>query len=479
MPKVLALLLAATVLCASACTDDVDSPPGEPESSRNTGCDPALDEVFREWADAGFSGTIAITTADEVTCEAAYGEADPGAGTPNTPGTVFGIGSITKAFTAAAIYDLVDEGVLSLDDRAGDLVPALTGPVADATVQLLLLHTSGITGSIGEDHEPLSKAEAVAALSQLEQVAEPGAEYLYSNAGYSLLALIIEQTSGMTYREHTMAEILTPEGASPAGGFWDGEPAAPGPRAVGTHDDGSTGVDGSFAGPHWALEGNGALAMTVPELAEWTRALFTGEVVSPASAEAIATPSFHLGADASETPGWVAFDRSRFGEPVIASAGGGGEVGHNAVVAWLPDSQRVVAMASNRWEITAEDLLQEIAPALVAGDPLPRPEGADPLQDDEGDEDLDPEEVAEHEALVLELLAGETQAGRQELELLEEELGLVGDVELVGTVSEDGELRTYVTLEAEDGPTLAWYAVDGGGGVQAVEITDDLPAELD
>src|SRR3546814_20068564 len=63
-------------------------------------------------------------------------------------------------------------------------------------------------------------------------------DFLYSNAGYTLLALVVEETAGMTYRDQLASEILPlPDGRS-AGGFWAGEPAAPGPRAGGYLEDG-------------------------------------------------------------------------------------------------------------------------------------------------------------------------------------------------------------------------------------------------
>src|SRR5690606_9337117 len=123
-------------------------------------------------------------------------------------------------------------------------------------------------------------------------------------------------------------------GGEAAGGFWDGEPAAPGPRAVGHLDDGSAGRRGDFAGPHWALSGNGDLAMSMPALAEWVRA----------------HPPRKAG---GRVPGWAALDESAYGEPVLAAAGGGGDIGHEAVVAWLPRSGRVIAVATNTPAVTA------------------------------------------------------------------------------------------------------------------------------
>lgn len=504
----------------AACTSDADEPSSdEGAAPRPSTCDPPLDRAFRAWAEEGFSGSVAISTAGRFDCVAGYGVADASTEEPVTDETVFGIGSVTKAFTAAAVLHLVDDGRLSLDDRVGDVVPGLGGPVADATLRQLLLHTSGLTGSHGEDHRPLGHDEAVAAIGRLELAFPPGTDHLYSNAGYTLLALAVEAASGSTYRAYTVDEVLTLPDGQVLGGFWDGEPAAPGPRAVGVLDDGGTGEPGDFAGPHWALDGNGGLAMTTRELATWTRALFRGEIVSAASTEVIATPGVDTGDGTGETPGWVALDASILGEAALATAGGGGDVGHDAVVAWFPDSDRVVAMASNTTEVTAEELLEAVAPALLAGDELPRPtpsvggvdaeraaatvgsyelpsggvfdvsardgrlliaaHGPDavttlfPLSEASG---FTARDVERHEAATLDLLAGTTQAGRDELEAVEADLGSIDHVEVEGTIVADGELRTYVTLNAGDRHELIWYALDDEGAVGAAEFVDEPPS---
>jgi CubicO group peptidase (beta-lactamase class C family) len=479
-------------------------------------CTPELDEAFTAWAQVGFSGTVAISTRGEFDCLAAYGTADAAAGTPNTVATVFAIGSVSKAVTAAAVFALVDDGALALSDRAGDLVPGLGGPVAGVTVEQLLLHTSGLTGDHGEDHQPLDREAAVAAIGGLGQAFAPGTAYLYSNAGYTLLAVIVEEVSGVGYREFMASRVLTLPGGTVAGGFWDGDPAAAGPRAIGVLDDGGRGQAGDFPGPHWALAGNGDLAMTARDLAAWTHALFTGRVVSPDAAAALAAPTFDHGDGTAETPGWVALDASAFGEPVVASSGGGGDTGHNAVVAWLPDSERVIALASNTPEVTAEDLVQAVGPALVAGDELPRPDGpsgdVDPAEmaalegtyslstggrfevaaHEDGlavtaagpgavsalfplPDGVTPDDAAAHEARVEELLAGDTEEGREELAALEADFGPIGDIELVGTIVDGGELRTYVTVTAGGEPLIGWYALDEAGGIAAVDVGDRGP----
>ena len=517
-------VLLAAALATSGCTDGGASDPDHrtttaaPDTAA-TDCDPALDARLGAWERAGFSGTITISTDGGFECRAGYGWGDRATRTANTSDTVFSIGSISKAVTAAAIYALVDAGRLSLLARAGELVPGLEGPAARATVRQLLLHTSGLTGSHGADHRPLSRRAAVTAIGRLALAFPPGSDYAYSNAGYTLLALIIDEVAPHGYRRYIASRILTLPGGDVAGGFWEGEPAAPGPRAVGYLDSGRTHQLGDFAGPHWALAGNGDLAMTMPDLATWTYALFTGRIVSAASTDALGRPGFDHGDGTSETPGWVAVDRSIYGEPLLTAAGGGGDIGHDVVVGWLPESGRVVTVASNTAAITAGDLVRVIAPALIAGRPIPKPRvpaiDIDPAElrsvvgayelPHGGSYDVTRRgkdltitahgpravaslfppppgvtdvELARHEMRVAALLAGETRQGRQERRALESEVGGPIDVDVIGTIVDDGELRTYVEVRSGRSAMLAWYAVDEVGGVAAVELATTPPTLL-
>ncbi|MFI7037148.1 serine hydrolase [Microbispora rosea] len=515
---VIALLTAA---CAAA-PGRLARTPGAPA------CDPRMDAAFTAWAAAGFSGSIAILKDGAFECRAAYGMADAAARRPNTPETVFSIGSVTKAVTAAAILRLADEGKLSLDDRVGKILPRLRGPVAEATVRQLLLHTSGLNGTHGDDYERLSPDEALAAIGRLKLAFPPGTGYVYSNSGYTLLALVVEHLSDRGYRGYLGSAVLRLPGGRVAGGFWDGRPAAPGPRAVGYLDDGRPGHQGGFSGPYWGLEGNGGLAMTTPDLASWTHALFTGQVVTPASAALAARPGWPLGDGRSETPGWVAYDPSLYGERFLSAAGGGGDVGHNTVVAWVPAQRRAVAIASNTASntagITAEALLKAVGPALLAGRPLPTPPaaarggdlgaivgtyrldgggrfqvaaeggkltvsatGADAVRaltsPGEGGTESGSTGAGStgaalraHEQRVLALLNGQTQEGRRERASLEKAFGAVSGLSLAGTITQGADTRTYVVLTTGKGPVLGWYAVNDQGGVQAAEVPAKPPA---
>ena len=513
----LALVASLLALPLAACTSDTEDPPAEPTAAVDpdaASCPAGLAEAVGAWGTAGFAGVLTVLQGREA-CTVTTGQRDPDAGEPMTPDTVFAIGSVSKTVTATAVLELAAEGELRLDDTAGSLLPDLTGPAASATIDQLLTHTSGLLGGAGPDHQPLSRDDAIEAISALPQEFPAGTDYGYSNGGYTLLALVIEEITG-DYRSHVDDRLLPARA-----GFWDGEPAAVGPRAVGYTEDGRSDVMGQFAGPHWATAGNGDVAMTVPQLAGWAADLFHGRLVSPSATAAAQEPRWDLGEGASETYGWVRFGEEMLGATGFGAAGGGGDTGHNAVVLHVPADDTTIAIASSTPAVTAEQLLQSIVVELLAGDPIPRPEGADDpgadAPDDEtverltgtyelaegdalvvapadggvsvsaiGDAAVDAlfgpppgfaaDDVEAHEDGVVELLTGDDEAGDEERRALAEELGRITDVRLLGTVAEQGELRTHVTVVGSERTLDGWYALDEHGGVAAAELPAEPPA---
>jgi CubicO group peptidase (beta-lactamase class C family) len=148
-----------------------------------------------------------------------------------TPDSIFAIGSVSKPFTASAVLQLEANGEIDRSQTVSSLIPELTGPAGEATIGSLLAHTSGIVGSIGDDLQSLSRDEAIDAVNALTIDRSARGTFLYSNAGYTMLALVLEAVSGEPYRTF-MLDGFVPEGA----GFWDGEPVPTGDRVVGEVD---------------------------------------------------------------------------------------------------------------------------------------------------------------------------------------------------------------------------------------------------
>ncbi|WP_423465242.1 serine hydrolase domain-containing protein [Promicromonospora sp. MS192] len=140
-----------------------------------------------------------------------------GDGAPVDENTPMRIGSMTKAFTALAVLQQVDAGRLALDDAVADVLPELRladERYRDITVEHLLTHRSGLAATDLEySADPAgSAAETVARLSGEELASDPGTVTLYSNAGYDVLARLVERTAGVAFDEYLAEQVLTPLG---------------------------------------------------------------------------------------------------------------------------------------------------------------------------------------------------------------------------------------------------------------------------
>ncbi|GAB6944183.1 serine hydrolase [Vulcanisaeta sp. JCM 14467] len=171
--------------------------------------------------------SIGIIKDGELIYARGFGFRDIERGLPATPRTIYGIGSITKSFTALAILKLVEDGRLSLDDPVDRYVQVRLNPRGSVTIHHLLTHSSGlpalgyaeayINGVLGLDSNwlPLSTPEDVLTFMRDAAdwaVARPGERFFYLNEGYVILGLIIRRVSGMPYKDFVRERILKPLG---------------------------------------------------------------------------------------------------------------------------------------------------------------------------------------------------------------------------------------------------------------------------
>ena len=169
-------------------------------------------------AQSGLPGaSLAVARDGAVVLAHAVGVADLATGEPLTPAHRFRVASHSKTFTTVGILKLVDQGKLSLDDRAGSHVAGLHPVVARATVSQLLSHTGGIIRD-GEDagqwlnRRPfLSEADLRSALAEAPKI-PANTRMKYSNHGYGLLGLIIAAVTGESYNTWIAREIIAPAG---------------------------------------------------------------------------------------------------------------------------------------------------------------------------------------------------------------------------------------------------------------------------
>jgi CubicO group peptidase (beta-lactamase class C family) len=161
----------------------------------------------------GNAGQVLIAEGSNVIVNTGYGYAIREKRTPVTNRTIFEVASMSKTFTALAIMKLEMAGKLSVTDTIGKFFSNVPKDKAGITVHQLLTHSSGISGGdLVEDFQPVSKAELCEKIFALRLRAKPGERFMYSNAGFNLLAAIIEKQSGKEYGKYLREAIFSPIG---------------------------------------------------------------------------------------------------------------------------------------------------------------------------------------------------------------------------------------------------------------------------
>ena len=249
--------------------------PAVPLGAPSTLARAAVEDVIAmlpEWLETGRhlrnqSGMqVAIWHDGELVTEIAVGAADEPAGTPLLTTHRLRIASHSKMFTALAIMRLKERGLPRLDDTVGDhVVELVDSPVADRTLRDLLSHSAGLTRDSDDSRwwrlgVPFADRERLLEIARTGAVkAEAGLHLQYSNIGYGLLGLVIEEVTGKGFAAAVTELVLAPVGADQLALGPDLPADAAGPEAADGFAHGHTSL---LHGPRRVVEqiGTGALA---------------------------------------------------------------------------------------------------------------------------------------------------------------------------------------------------------------------------
>ena len=181
-----------------------------------------VDEVFKPFSSPGSPGcAVGVYQDDTIVLARAYGMANLDHDIPLSPSSTFHVASVSKQFTAAAILLLAQDGKLSLDDEVRKHVPELPDFGKPITIRHLLNHTSGIRdqwtllglGGWRYSRDLISDADVLSLLSKQKDLNfTPGERHLYSNSGFTLLAVIVSRVSGKSFRAFTTERLFAPLG---------------------------------------------------------------------------------------------------------------------------------------------------------------------------------------------------------------------------------------------------------------------------
>jgi CubicO group peptidase (beta-lactamase class C family) len=197
--------------------------------------DISAEEIARAVGDNGFAGVVSLAPLGSgPSLSLAFGLADRSHQVPNTTETRFAMASGCKIFTAMAVGLLMQEGHIGLDTTLAECVRSRPFHFGSAvTVGQLLNHTAGIPDYFSEEVEsdyaalwrerPCYRITSVRDFLPLFETAPmkapPGQGFLYCNAGFVLLGLIVEELTGQEFRDFVMERIIRPCGLTRTGYF--------------------------------------------------------------------------------------------------------------------------------------------------------------------------------------------------------------------------------------------------------------------
>lgn len=157
---------------------------------------------------------VALTHGDQVLMVRGYGHDSTGAAV--TPRSLFRVASLSKSFTALAVMQLVDAGLLNLDDRVQKHLPEfqMADPrAAQVTVRQLLDQTSGISDAVVPDlsrQQPTNPQDATRSLRTARLASAPGTKWSYANPNYQVAARLVEALSGEEFGQYLSRHIFEP-----------------------------------------------------------------------------------------------------------------------------------------------------------------------------------------------------------------------------------------------------------------------------
>ena len=255
----------------------------------------------------------------QIVFEHASGLADIDAETSCTPQTNFRVASVSKQFTATAVMLLVDRGKLSLDDKLTKFFPGFPDYGDKITVKQLLTHTSGMPAYEGlippgttlqlDDYDVLHLL-----MDTKSPKFAPGEKFEYSNSGYTLLGLIVEQVSRKPFHDFMASEIFRPLGMEHSVLYQRGLNEISN-RAYGHAKQGDKWIrsDQSLTS---AVRGDGGVYTSLQDYRKWLAGIDDQKLLSKESYEAMFSPQVKTDRDGSHYGyGWF-LDEYR-GEPRI------------------------------------------------------------------------------------------------------------------------------------------------------------------
>jgi CubicO group peptidase (beta-lactamase class C family) len=360
---------AALLFLASIVTLAQDAPNAKNEASRDL--HQQVDKVFAKWDSTVSPGcALSVIKEGQIIYKRGYGMADLDHDIPITPETVFHVASISKQFTAAAIILLAQEGKISLDDDVRKYITELPDFGVGITIRHLIHHTSGLRdqwsllGLAGWRYslDLITDEDVLDVISRQKELNfTPGAEYVYCNTGFTLLAQIVKRVSGESLREFTLKRIFQPLGMKSTH-FRDDHAEVVKNIAYG-YVDGEGGATYRLSVTNFDTVGATSLLTTVEDMAHWDENFYHPKVGGPEFLkQQLEDGKLNSGKSISYAFG-LSLGKYR-GLPTVGHSGA--DAGYRADFLRFPEQRFAVACLCNKGETNPGELTQRVADIYLA-----------------------------------------------------------------------------------------------------------------
>ncbi len=369
-----------------------------------------------------------------------------------TEDTLYGIGSVSKVYTAAAVMQLVEDGKIDLDQPVTTYLPEFRMTderYREITVRMLLNHSSGLLGDtmvnevlFDDPNEDDAMENFLKRLEDQTLQANPGEYSVYCNDGFTLASLVVERVSGMSFREYIRKEITEPLGLEDTfapGDNFDEERLAD--TYLSSDQDAEPTLPEAFV-----TAGTGGLYATAEDLAEFGGAFCGTSLLTEKSLNAMEQkeylrgiwPETEQGDMIAYGLGWDSVNLYPFSEEGISAVAKGGDtLVYHASLVVLPEYDMAAAVLTSG----GTSMYNEAAAMQMLMDALAA-EG----KSIEAEAELPAAEPAQmpKELMELEGFYGSTVGGAYQID-----------------VKEDGILEITTLLLADQEPVVLQYYSDG------------------
>jgi CubicO group peptidase (beta-lactamase class C family) len=228
---------------------------------------------------------LAVVRDGKIVLARGYGFANVEHQVPVKPETIFQSGSTGKQFTATAVMMLVEEGKLSLDDKITRFFPDAPASWSAITVRHLLTHTSGMT-DYPQDFDlrrDYTEDDLLQRIKAIPLAFQPGEKWSYSNLAYVTLGILIHKVSGKFYGDFLQERVFKPLDMTTARIISEAD-IIPN-RAAGYRVANGQLKNQNWVSPSLNTTADGALYLTVYDMAKWDAALYTEKLLKRSSLE--------------------------------------------------------------------------------------------------------------------------------------------------------------------------------------------------